>query len=169
MHRLDWAIWGHIWKHTVGKRQTNAASVNLHPLGLAIWGHIWKHTVENGRKNATDDYFASYRAGNLRSHLKTHSGEKLRKCKQCDYASSRIVNCCFSGRRFEDTFENTQWRKVRKMQPMWLCILPGRRFEDTFENAHWGKVKQMQPMWLCLISCKWFEDTFENTQWRKIK
>ena len=30
---------------------------------------------------------------------------------------------------------------------MWLCILPGWQFEDTYENTQWGKVKQMQPMW----------------------
>ena len=33
--------------------------------------------------------FASARAGNLRQHLKTHSGDKSNKCNQCDYASSR--------------------------------------------------------------------------------
>ena len=29
---------------------------------------------------------------------------------------------------------------------MWFCIYSGRRFEETFENAQWRKVKQMQPM-----------------------
>ena len=33
--------------------------------------------------------FRSSRADNLRTHLKTHSGEKTKKCNQCDYASSR--------------------------------------------------------------------------------
>ena len=28
-------------------------------------------------------------AGNLRAHLKIHSGEKSNKCNQCDYASSQ--------------------------------------------------------------------------------
>ena len=56
--------------------------------------------------------------------------------------------CILSGKRLEDTFENTQWGKGKQVQPMWLCILSGKRFEDTFENAQWRKVKQMQPVWL---------------------
>jgi len=32
------------------------------------------------------------------------------------------------------------------MQPMQLFILSGRRFEITFENAQWRKVKEMQAM-----------------------
>ena len=32
-------IWGHFWKHTVEKSQTNATNVTLHLLGHAIWGH----------------------------------------------------------------------------------------------------------------------------------
>ena len=54
MHLFRQAIWGDIWKHTVGKRQTNATSVTLHPLRLAIWGHIWWHTVEKSQTNATN-------------------------------------------------------------------------------------------------------------------
>ena len=67
------------------------------------------------------------------------------------------------------TFENPQWRKVKQMQPMWLCFFSGRRFEDTFENPHWRKVIKMQPMWLCLFSCIQFEETYENAHWRKFK
>ena len=32
--------------------------------------------------------YASNHAGNLRTHLKMHIGEKSNKCNQCDYASS---------------------------------------------------------------------------------
>ena len=46
---------------------------------------------------------------NLRAHLKTHGGEKSNKCHQCNYGL---------GRRFEDTFENAQWRKVK--QPLYI-------------------------------------------------
>ena len=55
--------------------------------------------------------------------------------------------CLFSGRRFEETFDNSQWRKVKQMQQMRLCLFSGRRFEETFENSQRRKVKQMQRMW----------------------
>ena len=70
--------------------------------------------------------------------------------------------CIFLGKQFEDTFENTQWRKIKQMQKVWLFILLCKQFEDTFENAQWRKVKQMQPVWLCIISGRFFEETHEN-------
>ena len=36
--------------------------------------------------------YASSLAGNLRTHLETHSGEKANKCNQCNYASSQAGN-----------------------------------------------------------------------------
>ena len=41
---------------------------------------------------------------------------------------------------------------------MWLCNLSGSRFEDTFENAQWGKVKQKQPMQSSIPTCNQLED-----------
>ena len=77
--------------------------------------------------------------------------------------------CFYSGKRFEATFENAQWRKVKQMQPMRLCLLSGKWFEEKFKDAQWKKVKQIQPMRLCLLSGKWFEETFKDAQWRKVK
>ena len=53
------------------------------PLRKAIWSSIWRHTAKKSRTNATS------RRGDLKKHLKKHSGEKSYKCNQCDYASSR--------------------------------------------------------------------------------
>ena len=103
----------------------------------------------------------------------------------------RLCNC--SLRRFEKTFENSHWRKVIQMQPMWLCICSGRQLEKTFENSLWKKSRksatnvtmhlfkhavwqhlkthsreQMQPMQLCIFSGRHFEKTFENSLRRKI-
>ena len=46
------------------------------------------NTGEKSKKCNQCDY-ASARAGDLGRHLKTHSGEKSNKCNQCDYASSQ--------------------------------------------------------------------------------
>ena len=80
--------------------------------------------------------FASSHASALRSHFKTHNGEKPNKCDKCEYASSQVSNlrrhlkthsgekpnkcsqCDFAGRRFGETFENAQWRKVLQIRPM---------------------------------------------------
>ena len=77
--------------------------------------------------------------------------------------------CILSGKQFEDTFEETQWRKVKQMQPVWLCILWSKFIAETFENPQWRKVEQMQPMRLCLFSGRQFEYTSENAQWGKVK
>ena len=42
--------------------------------------------VKSNKCNQCD--YASSHAGHLKTHLKTHSGEKSNKCNQCDYASS---------------------------------------------------------------------------------
>ena len=90
----------------------------------------------------------------------------------------------FSGRPSEGSFENVLWRKVKQMQPMWLCLL-------TFENTRCRKIKQMQSMWqaisgdiwkhtveksqtnvtkwLCILTDTQFEYRDKNTQWRKAK
>ena len=48
----------------------------------------WKtHSGEKSIKCNQCDY-AFFQAGHLREDLKTHSGEKLHRCNQCDYVSS---------------------------------------------------------------------------------
>ena len=54
MHLLMQAIWGHIWKHTVEKSQTNVTNVIMHLLMQAIWGRTWKHTVAKSQTNVTN-------------------------------------------------------------------------------------------------------------------
>ena len=67
--------------------------------------------------------YKSSRADNLRTHLQKHSGEKLNKCNQCEFDL---------GNSFEDTFENTQQRKVTQLQSVPLQIFSCRQFENTF-------------------------------------
>ena len=49
-----------------------------------------RHKEKQNNRNRGD--FASTTAGNLRRHLKTHSGEKSHKCNQCDFTSARQDN-----------------------------------------------------------------------------
>ena len=72
--------------------------------------------------------------------------------------------CILSGRQFEETFENTQWRKNQEVQPAWICLFWSKQLEETFEDTQWRKVKQMQPKWLCIFSGSQFEGPYEETQ-----
>ena len=58
-------------------------------------------------------------------------------------------------------------RKIKRMQPMCLCIISRRQFRETFENTQWRKDKQMQPVWLCMLWAECIEESFENPQWGK--
>ena len=44
------------------------------------------YVIKPNKCNQCD--YASAKEGNLKRHLKTHSGEKPNKCIQCDYGSS---------------------------------------------------------------------------------
>ena len=47
------------------------------------------HSGEKSNKCKQCDY-ASSRASSLRQHLKIHSGEKSNKCNQCDYVCTNL-------------------------------------------------------------------------------
>ena len=87
----------------------------------------------------------------VRTHLKTHSGEKPNATNMD------------SSRRFEETFESTLWGKVKQMQPMWFRIFSVGQFETAFESSQWREAKQMQPMWLYTYKGRPFKESFEDS------
>ena len=49
--------------------------------------NVTKNDKEKASNKCNQCKYASSQAGNLKRHLKRHSGEKAKKCNQCDYAS----------------------------------------------------------------------------------
>ena len=65
----------------------------MQPVWLYILsGRQFENTFENPwwRKDQHLCDFASYQKGDLKTHLKTHGGEKTNKCNQCGYATAYI-------------------------------------------------------------------------------
>ena len=61
-------------------------------LGKSTGGHVsMRDNRETPNKCNLCD-FALYEVGQLRTHLKIHSGEKPHKCNQCDNASAKAVH-----------------------------------------------------------------------------
>ena len=81
---------------------------------INIWGEIWNTQW----REVTSSHI---QFGQFRQFENT-----FYKSSQCDFISSH---------EFEDTFENTQWRKVKQMQHVWLSIYSGRQFENAFESS----------------------------------
>ena len=52
-------------------------------------GDLRRHLKTHSGKKCNQCDFASSRVDDLRTHLKTHSGEKSNKCNQCDFAYSQ--------------------------------------------------------------------------------
>ena len=72
--------------------------------------------------------FASEQAGTLKTHMKTHSGDKSHKCNQCEY-SSFYANYLKKHLR--------RHRKTIQMRPVPLHVFPERPSNDPHENTQW--------------------------------
>ena len=74
---------------------------------FSLWGHIWKHIVEKNQMR-----LMWIQAGDLRGHLKAHSGERSNKCNQCDFTFIQAGNLrphlkAHSGEKPKNTFDVT--------------------------------------------------------------
>ena len=101
LHPPGQTIWGHIWKRTLEKSQTNATNVTMPLLGQAIRGHILRCTVEKSQTNATN--------GTMPALILVHWGNMWKTQWRSVIQMQPMWLCVFSCRWFEDTFEK---RKV---------------------------------------------------------
>ena len=125
LHPPGQTIWGHIWKHTLEKSQTNATNVTMPLLGQAIRGHILRCTVKKSQTNATN--------GTMPALILVQWGNMWKTQWRSVIQMQPMWLCVFSCRWFEDTFKKAQchcqWGKVKQMC---LCTIFGKRVEETF-------------------------------------
>ena len=103
------------------------------------------NAIKSNKCNQCD--YASSHTVNLRAHLKTHSGEKSNKCNQCNYAcilSYGQFEDTFENENL--SLKDNNAIKSNKCSQCDFGILLCKLFVDTFENTQWRKGKQMQPM-----------------------
>ena len=104
--------------------------INMNQFNGTIWAKY--NTMEQACQNNDFDL-----KGEEILMKKTDNAIKPNKCNQCNFAS-------FHARSLKVHLKIHSGEK--SMQPMWLCLFSGRQFEETFENSQWGKDQQMQPM-----------------------
>ena len=121
--------------------------------------HLKTHSGEKSNKCNQCEYASSY-ASALKAHLKMHSGEKPNKCNLCDYASAHASNLRTHLKTHSGKSQTnaTNANMHALLQAIWGHI---------YEKTQWWKAEQMRPIWLCILLRKCFEDAFENAQWRK--
>ena len=81
-------LFGKSTTHIVAMEQT--ADPGFRDANVKILKKMTVNVTESNKCKQCD--YASFQASHLRTHLKTHRGEKSNKCNQCDYASSEAGN-----------------------------------------------------------------------------
>ena len=77
-------------QHTVAINPMESYEFGLKDANIKLLKKMTGNVIKSNKCNQCD--YASSHIGHLRTHLKTHSGEKPNKCNQCDYASSDASN-----------------------------------------------------------------------------
>ena len=81
LNQIEGTIWA---KHNTMEQTSQSDEFGLK--GEEILMKKTDNVIKSNKCSQCD--FASFQAGNLRRHLKIHSGEKSNKCSQCEYACS---------------------------------------------------------------------------------
>ena len=126
--------------------------------------------------------YASCRSRDLRTHLKTHSGEKSNKCNQCDlrvhlktHSGEKSINATNVTlpalmhvlwgniwRHIVEKFEQMQPMHCNVTMPLLRQLIWGDIWKRTVEKCHfdaiWGHIwkHKIQPMWVGLFTM-WFK------------
>ena len=97
----------------------------MHLLGQAIWTYIWKRTEETSPTNANNS--------NLPALIQVLWGNIWKDTVEKN--PTNAILCVLSCKQFEETFEITQWRKVKQMQTL-QCIVT----MHPLKQAIWGHI-----------------------------
>ena len=89
--------------------------------------HLKSHSGEKPNKCNQCSY-ASVEAGNLRTHLKTHRGEISNKCKKCDFTSPWATNLVKQSNRCNQC----TMRKLQKRGMRWSTLT--NKFSTNFHQ-----------------------------------
>ena len=110
----------------------------MHLHGQVTWRHIWRSTVEKNICNQCD--FACSDPSSLRTHLKTHTGEKLNKCNQCDFASFQ------AGHIWQSTVEKRQTNATCVILHPPMQVLWGHIWKRTLEKSQTNAINETMPL-----------------------
>ena len=115
---LGQTSWGHIWKRTVKKSQTNASNATL---SIFPYRHV-EDSFGNAQRRKVEQmqwvWLCIFSGRPFEDTLKTHSGKKPNKCNQCDYACSDPSAL----RSHSKTQKHFITKGSEPVQSMWLCF-----------------------------------------------